>query len=106
MTDAENECFGTELSHQEGPYASIIRAMQPGLLITVNNSGGAIGPGSGELRVIRQTDEGEVLLQAAHDRKMLLRPETDRGPVVEKLSDDIGSNTRFVETIEVIGIDG
>lgn len=86
------------------PYTAVIRSLSAGVLITVNNSGSATASGSGELRVLKQTSEGEVLLNGHGSQQFILRPETDDGPILERINDGMGSGVRSVETIEVIGV--
>lgn len=88
-------------------YGRIIKAMRPGLLITINNSGGANGKGSGELRVEDTISEGEILLSGRGNAEYILREEGDDCPMLVRLKSGVrGASARVVETIEVIGIDG
>lgn len=85
-------------------YQALFQGMKPGLLITVNESGGASGPGYGEMRVEYVTSTGVVNLVGPNNEWFKLFHDTARGPVLKEI-DVTGrpSHETVVETIEVIG---
>lgn len=86
-------------------YNNLISAMQPGLLITVNNSGGANAQGSHELRVVKHTADDAVLLSGHGEYEFKLHPADGDLPILEKVTGGLlGNDDRPVETIEVVGI--
>ena len=93
----------TQQADEPDQYAKLCRAMEEGLLITVNNDESAQGAPSDELRV--ESGGYKVLLRDAGGDLYLLR-QTDNGDTVlsELTTDGIGRET-YVETIEILGID-
>lgn len=92
----------------EDPYQSICRAMQPGLLITVNCSDSTGPTGIDEMKVQRVDADGDVHLQGHGGSQFILThndPNYDC-PVIKEVGE-----TEFapihdpVITIEVIGIE-
>jgi len=87
------------------PYQRICAAMMPGLLVSVNESGGAQRNGAGEMEVLLVDDDtGRVELRAP-DGLYAIRHDSPNGTVLEALDiDGYGGRETVVETIEVIGI--
>lgn len=83
------------------PYRQICEAMVEGLLITVNNSGGARSPHSDELRVAQRGTT--PLLSDVFGNDYLLNTEDGDTTLVE-LEDDRWVRETLVETIEIIGV--
>jgi hypothetical protein len=87
-------------------YQELCRAMQPGLLLTVNESDPTSTP-YGEMEVIRvDEDSGVVSLQAGNESYYRLRHDGPDGEtVIEKVDDEgYGGRSNTVTTIEVVGI--
>jgi hypothetical protein len=88
------------------PYQRICAAMTPGLLVSVNESGGSQRNGAGEMEVLLVDDEsGKVELRAS-DGLYRIRHDSPNETVLEAIDrDGYGRRETIVETIEVIGID-
>ena len=89
-------------------YREICKAMRSGLLITVNDSGGASGTASPELRVVGVNDDGRVQLEGPNDTSFCIRHDTPDGTVLERseVRGEYAGDETYVETIEVIGVVG
>jgi len=87
-------------------YEELCRAMQPGLLLTVNESDPTATP-YGEMEVIRvDEDSGKVSLKADPETFYRIRHDGPDGKtIIEEVDDDgYGGRENTVTTIEVIGI--
>lgn len=87
-------------------YRELCRAMQPGLLLTVNESDPTSTP-YGEMEVIRvDEDSGLVSLKAGGETYYRLRHDGPDGEtIIEEVDDEgYGGRSNTVTTIEVIGI--
>jgi hypothetical protein len=104
MTETTTETDDT--SDVLDPYAAICAAMTPGLLVTVNDSGGAHNATVGELEVLLVDDEtGLVELRGFNGQFYRLKHDTPDGTVIEEIDDNgYGGRETVVETIEIIGI--
>ena len=98
----------TDKTHKRGEqqepdqYDTLLRAMEPGLLITINDGSGIP---SDELRVeYSSSGKTEVGLVGRGQDWMITR---DNGELVYGRCDEFGLSEQYdVVTIEVIGIDG
>lgn len=90
----------------EDPYKKLCRAMDPGLLITVNCSDPTSG-GIDEMKVLRVDEDGDVHLRRHDGRNFVLTHKGDRdpGPAIKEVGDTEFSPIHDqVTTIEVVGI--
>jgi hypothetical protein len=97
----------SQTARSEDPYQKICRAMEPGLLITVNCSDPTT-TGIDEMKVLRVDDSGDVHLRAHSGEHFVLThndPHYDT-PVIKEVGETEFSPIHDpVTTIEVIGIE-
>ena len=90
---------------RDNHYREVCRGMSEGLLVTVNDSGGANAPASEEMRVELSTTDGDVLLEGLSGTEYEIRHEEDNEPVLFELTDNgNGEKISSIETIEMVGI--
>lgn len=96
-------CGGIE-PQQEDAYQAICAAMQPGLLITVNESAPhAIS--HGELTVLSVDDDGTVELDGPRGGNYRITHSGERGAAIETVDEEgFGFREEYVQTIEIVGI--
>lgn len=95
----------TETEADDDHYEQLCRAMQPGLLLTVNESDPTATP-YGEMEVVDvDRDSAVVRLKSGDDSYRIHHDGPDGETRIEKVDDEgYGRRSRTVTTIEVIGI--
>lgn len=98
MSTAESDADGEH-------YKELCRAMQPGLLLTVNESDPTATP-YGEMEVMDvDEDSGLVRLKSGDDSYRMHHDGADGETRIEKVDDEgYGRRSKTVTTIEVVGI--
>ena len=95
----------TQQTDEPDQYAKLCRAMEEGLIITINGSHHARGRGSDVLHVTSGGDE-VTLTDAYHTRQYSLRQNDEGDTVLVEFTDDGYEDGRtYVETIEILGIE-